>query len=129
MTQNLTQPISTTMSKEITRREAIRQMAIAGAGIAAAGTILESCTGSGSSSSPKTATLKGAAPEGTKVTTRKWDSLSGESISLLGLGCMRLPNKVGGRGLDQDQVNEMVDYSLAHGINYFDTTPAYGQSV
>ena len=44
-------------------------------------------------------------------------------VSLLGFGMMRLPN-------DQEQVNEMVDYAIAHGVNYFDTAPMYmgGQS-
>ena len=44
-------------------------------------------------------------------------------VSLLGFGMMRLPN-------DQDEVNEMVDYAIAHGVNYFDTAPMYmgGQS-
>ena len=48
---------------------------------------------------------------------------SGEQISLLGFGMMRLPN-------DQDEVNELVDYAIAHGVNYFDTAPMYmrGQS-
>lgn len=27
--------------------------------------------------------------------------------------------------IDQDMVNELVDYALAHGVNYFDTSPAY----
>ena len=35
---------------------------------------------------------------------------SGEQISLLGFGMMRLPN-------DQDEVNELVDYAIAHGVN------------
>ena len=39
-------------------------------------------------------------------------------VSLLGFGMMRLPN-------DQEQVNEMVDYAIAHGVNYFDTAPMY----
>ena len=44
---------------------------------------------------------------------------TGEKISLLGFGMMRLPR-------EQEQVNELVDYALAHGINYFDTAPMYG---
>ena len=48
---------------------------------------------------------------------------SGEQISLLGFGMMRLPD-------NQDEVNELVDYAIAHGVNYFDTAPMYmgGQS-
>lgn len=55
-----------------------------------------------------------------------------DKVSLLGFGCMRWPmiEKDGVRVIDQEAVNEMVDYALAHGVNYFDTSPAYlmGQS-
>lgn len=59
--------------------------------------------------------------------------VSGDEVSVLGFGCMRWPMKDdgnGGRIMDQEAVNEMVDYALAHGVNYFDTSPAYlmGQS-
>jgi predicted aldo/keto reductase-like oxidoreductase len=50
----------------------------------------------------------------------------------LGYGMMRLPVEGGGTfrdhpdaGIDQEMVNEQVDYALEHGINYFDTSPAY----
>ena len=43
---------------------------------------------------------------------------SGEQISLLGFGMMRLPD-------NQDEVNELVDYAIEHGVNYFDTAPMY----
>jgi len=48
---------------------------------------------------------------------------SGEQISLLGFGMMRLPD-------DQEDVNRLVDYAIEHGVNYFDTAPMYmgGQS-
>lgn len=48
---------------------------------------------------------------------------SGEQISLLGFGMMRLPN-------NQEEVDRLVDYAIAHGVNYFDTAPMYmgGQS-
>ena len=48
---------------------------------------------------------------------------SGEPISLLGFGMMRLPN-------NQDEVNQLVDYAIEHGVNYYDTAPMYmrGQS-
>ncbi|MFR9652041.1 MAG: aldo/keto reductase [Rikenellaceae bacterium] len=55
----------------------------------------------------------------------------GEKISLLGYGCMRFPrlkNPVKGENVcDQEAVNELVDYALEHGINYFDTAPGYIQ--
>lgn len=54
---------------------------------------------------------------------------TGEKVSLLGYGCMRWPmmdNPEGeGEIIDQDAVNDLVDYALEHGINYFDTAPPY----
>lgn len=44
-------------------------------------------------------------------------------LSLLGFGAMRLPQKDG--GIDEAQVEEMVDYALSHGVNYFDTAWPY----
>ena len=57
----------------------------------------------------------------------------GTDISLLGYGCMRWQMKKDENGkdiIDQDSVNELVDYAMAHGINYFDSAPVYlrGQS-
>ena len=43
---------------------------------------------------------------------------SGEKISLLGFGMMRLPD-------NQEDVDRLVDYAIAHGVNYFDTAPMY----
>ena len=43
---------------------------------------------------------------------------TGEQISLLGFGMMRLPD-------NQEQVNQLVDYAIEHGVNYFDTAPMY----
>ncbi|MCE5206496.1 MAG: aldo/keto reductase [Porphyromonadaceae bacterium] len=54
---------------------------------------------------------------------------TGDKVSLLGYGCMRWPlrKKADGTGeeIDQDAVNELVDYAIAHGVNYFDTAPPY----
>ena len=54
---------------------------------------------------------------------------SGDKVSVLGYGMMRLPlqQKVDGSGeeVDQETVNELVDYALAHGVNYFDTSATY----
>ena len=51
-----------------------------------------------------------------------------EKVSLLGYGCMRLPLKAGGseeEEIDQEMVNKLVDYAIKHGVNLFDTSPAY----
>lgn len=60
-----------------------------------------------------------------------------DKVSLLGYGMMRLPIVGGGNPrenpdaeYDQEMINRQVDYALAHGVNYYDTSPAYckGQS-
>lgn len=66
-----------------------------------------------------------------KMETRATNN--GDKISLLGYGCMRFTMKKDENGVDkvdQDNVNELIDYALAHGVNYYDTSPAYlrGQS-
>ena len=59
---------------------------------------------------------------------------NGDRVSLLGFGCMRWP-MITGAGpdgkdiIDQEAVNEMVDYAIANGVNYFDTSPAYLQGL
>ena len=57
---------------------------------------------------------------------------TGDKVSILGYGMMRLPVVGGGSGrenpdaeIDQEMVNAEVDYALEHGVNYFDTSPAY----
>ncbi|MBD5301349.1 MAG: twin-arginine translocation signal domain-containing protein [Bacteroides sp.] len=52
---------------------------------------------------------------------------TGEKVSLLGYGCMRWPTvKVDDKDeIDQETVNRLVDTAIAHGVNYFDTSPAY----
>ena len=109
----------------MTRREALRGLFLAGVGLAAGGPLLHALD------TPAAAGLQAApwteAPDGTRIDNRTWDRL-GETLGLLGLGCMRLPTQPGSRRLDQDAVNAMVDYAIAHGINYFDTAPAYGES-
>ena len=47
-----------------------------------------------------------------------------KQLSLLGFGAMRLPLDASGE-IDEPQVYEMVDYALAHGVNYFDTAYPY----
>lgn len=66
-----------------------------------------------------------------KMTYRSFPSLGNDKVSILGYGCMRwptIPNPEGkGDIIDQDAVNELVDYAIAHGVNYFDTSPVYVQ--
>jgi len=53
---------------------------------------------------------------------------TGDKVSLLGYGCMRWPLRKNANGedeIDQDTVNELVDYAIDHGVNYFDVAPTY----
>ena len=60
---------------------------------------------------------------------------SGDKVSILGYGCMRWPTIDNGSArdkktqIDQEAVNELVDYAIAHGVNYFDTSPVYCQGM
>ena len=115
--------------KGIDRREFLKRLGVAGA--AAAG--LASCATSEKDSEAAVAAIE--PPKG-KMTYRTTPS-TGDKVSLLGFGMMRLPS-VSGRSaregddeqIDQEMVNRLVDYALDHGVNYFDTSPAYckGQS-
>ncbi len=53
---------------------------------------------------------------------------TGDRVSILGYGCMRLPTVKDDDGqdvIDQEEVNRSVDEALKGGVNYFDTSPAY----
>lgn len=61
-------------------------------------------------------------------------SLEGEmlqnypGVGVLGYGAMRWPMTTDENGkeiIDQQKVNELVDFALAHGVNYYDTSPVY----
>lgn len=58
---------------------------------------------------------------------------TGDRVSLLGYGMMRLPmrKRADGNGeeVDQETVNKLVDYAIEHGVNYFDTSPRYVQGL
>ncbi len=63
--------------------------------------------------------------------TYRVNPTNGDKVSILGYGCMRWPtlkdpdNPDRDISVDQDTVNELVDYALAHGVNYFDSSPVY----
>lgn len=110
------------MSGFMDRRDFLKT---AGAGALAVGTT--SLTGC-SFSSDKRAEVSGNAEMQMRTSPK-----NGEKVSLLGYGCMRWPMKKGEDGkdhIDQEAVNEMVDYAYRNGVNYYDTSPAYlqGQS-
>ena len=58
--------------------------------------------------------------------TYRTNPTSGDRVSLLGYGMMRLPTKADNdEEYDQEMINREVDYAIEHGVNYFDTSPAY----
>lgn len=61
--------------------------------------------------------------------TMRTNHNTGDKVSLLGYGCMRLPVIEGEDEtvdtIDQDEVNNLTDYALENGVNYFDTAPVY----
>lgn len=63
--------------------------------------------------------------------TYRTNASTGDKVSLLGYGCMRWPDTTGGTGrnpdapMDQETINRLVDFAIEHGVNYFDTSPAY----
>ena len=57
--------------------------------------------------------------------TYRTNPTTGDKVSLLGYGMMRLPMVDGTEDFDQEMINQQVDYAIAHGLNYFDTSPVY----
>ena len=53
-----------------------------------------------------------------------YNEACGERLSRLGFGCMRLPLTPDG-AIDEQELQRMVDYAMAHGVNYFDTAWPY----
>lgn len=114
------------MSKDINRRSFLKLL---GGGAVATSALLTACKGDDNKSTAAKEPPKG------KMTYRT-NPKTGEKVSILGYGMMRLP-VVGGNDakkkegevtpIDQEMVNRQIDYALEHGVNYFDTSPAYCQ--
>ena len=108
--------------KKIDRREFLK---LFGAGAAAATAGIYGCGKRG----PGAAAAVGEVP--TDRMTFRTTPATGDRVSLLGYGCMRWPlletPAADGNPIDQEAVNELVDYAVAHGVNYFDTAPVYVQ--
>lgn len=111
--------------KDISRRDFLKIVGISTAAITAA------LVGCDSRKNPVSGDRRAQDEVPTDRMTYRTNPKSGEKVSLLGYGCMRWPTlpAPGGDGnvIDQDAVNELIDYAIAHGVTYFDTSPVYVQ--
>ena len=116
------------MAKNISRRNFLKAL---GGGAVASSAVLTACK------TDNRQDAGGREPEKGKMTYRVNPGTK-DRVSLLGYGMMRLPvagtDKASARELDdapidQDMVNRQVDYAIEHGVNYFDTSPAYCQGM
>lgn len=114
------------MKQNMNRRDFLKIVGISAATATTASVV--GCKNS-SISSGRGGKAQGDVPKG-EITRQKVAGTDPE-VSLLGYGCMRWPTLSGAqRGtnvIDQDAVNELVDYAIEHGVNYFDTSPIYSQ--
>ena len=112
-------------NNNLTRRGFIKTL---GSGVLATAAVMTGCTGK----KPQGTITYGGSTEILGDMTYRTHPISGDKVSILGYGCMRWPQKKvkdeNGKEqevIDQDMVNELVDYAMAHGVNYYDTSPAY----
>lgn len=107
--------------KEINRRSFLKKL---GAGTVASAALIGCDLKKGEGT-----TVLGEIP--TDQMTYRVNPKTGDKVSILGYGCMRWPTVGGGSArdgedeIDQEMVNRMVDFAIEHGVNYFDTSPAY----
>jgi Predicted oxidoreductases of the aldo/keto reductase family len=50
---------------------------------------------------------------------------TGEKVSILGFGCMRLPTRGGYDKIDRGKATQLLDHALDKGVNYLDTAYPY----
>ena len=117
------------MKKNIDRREFFKTAGTAAMAMGGLG-VVSGCKGD-SSGSPGMAERNAKA--GAEEMTYRTNRVTGDKVSILGYGCMRWPMIKDDNGkdiIDQETVNGLVDYAIAHGVNFFDSSPVYlqGQS-
>ena len=117
-------------NNSINRREFLKRIGLGTATVSS--TALVGCN---SKNNPVAGNVTAQGEIPTDKMTYRTNPKTGEKVSILGYGMMRLPTVDNGReggndSIDQDMVNRLVDYAIEHGVNYFDTSPAYckGQS-
>lgn len=114
------------MKRDMNRREFLK------AGAVATGTITMAGCGGRTADFPLTPEGNHTGEVPTDKMTHRTNPKTGDKVSILGYGMMRLPNMKGNDAsadhegdIDQDEVNRLCKYALDHGVNYFDTSPAY----
>ena len=112
-------------NNDLSRRRFIKRL---GGGALATAAVMTGCSGK----KGQGAISYGGSTEIKGEMTYRVHPTSGDRVSILGYGCMRWPQKKvkGDDGkeqevIDQEMVNQLVDHAIKHGINYFDTSPAY----
>ncbi len=105
--------------KDLSRRGFLKKLGVgAGAGLAlSVAAPLDALAKRQNSGSYRDSGLRIGDEAGTNMTYRIQHRTK-QKVSLLGFGMMRLP-------VDQEKVNELVDYAMANGVNYYDTAPVY----
>ncbi|MCL1867465.1 MAG: aldo/keto reductase, partial [Paludibacter sp.] len=111
-------------NKNISRRDFLK---IFGAGAVASAAAFYGCTPESEQDTNQSGQHSGDIP--TDKMTYRTNHSTGDRVSLLGFGMMRLPTKKKQNSEDdeiqQGLVNQLVDYAIEHGVNYFDTSPRY----
>ena len=111
------------MAKDISRRNFLK---ILGGGAVTTAAVMTGCKSKSDSKAVEEYKKQVEPPTG-KMTYRT-NPKTGDKVSILGYGMMRLPSKTENKDdYDQDMINRQIDYALEHGLNYIDTSPVYCQ--
>ncbi len=113
------------MNKQLNRRNFIKYLS--GATVASSA-LLTACKKAMTSDDAGS-----AQPAADGTMTMRLNPNTDDHVSLLGYGMMRLPELPKPKDapdhqaaeFDQEMINRQVDYAIEHGVNYFDTSPAY----
>lgn len=110
-------------NKNLDRRDFLK--VLGGAAAVTSATLLPGCKNKQESAYTATTDIP------TDQMTYRINPSTQDRVSLLGYGCMRWPTvsnnstRDSSDDIDQETVNKLVDVAIAHGVNYFDTSPAY----
>ena len=111
------------MKKDISRRNFLK---ILGGGAVTTAAVMTGCKSKSDSKAVEEYKKQVEPPTG-KMTYRT-NPKTGDKVSILGYGMMRLPSNTENKDdYDQDIINRQIDYALEHGLNYIDTSPVYCQ--